>query len=164
MGRHSSQLGKTLRAIVLSTAALCRSYGGQTTPPRVARSQGLRSLKAVARENAVEGCVRETYGALVGLWQAQHAGDPKTRRAMNRIAADEVRHAELAWSVAAWAEPRLGQPARRRIDAARRQAFADLLQATEQHIPIAFVEVAGLPPPVVANQLAARMGEALSLA
>ncbi len=108
--------------------------------------------------------MRETYGALVSLWQAEHAGDARTRRAMKPIAVDEVRHAQLAWSVAAWAEPRLDEPVRQRIDAARRKAFAELLRSTEERMPARLVAVAGLPHPVAARQLAERMGQALSLA
>ena len=124
----------------------------------------MRSLKAIAQENAIEGCVRETFGALVGLWQAKHASDAKTRRVMRSIATDEVRHAELAWAVAAWAEPKLNELSRRETANARRQAFGELLTSTFQRIPAAWVTVAGLPSPVAARGLAERMGEALSLA
>ena len=54
-----------------------------------------------------------SYGALVVTWQASHASDRAIRDAMRRIARDETRHAALAWTIAAWAEPRLGEPARR---------------------------------------------------
>jgi hypothetical protein len=145
------------------TGALCRSYGGRPVQPSAAASRAARSLKSIARENAVEGCVRETYGALLALWQAKHAGDAKTRRAMKSIAPDEVRHAEIAWSVAHWAEPQLSESARRDIAAARGEAFVELLNSTAGRMPAEFVTVAGLPHPVVARRLAERLGEALSL-
>src|SRR5690606_24966956 len=66
-----------------------------------------RSAYAMALENAVEGCVRETYGALVGLYQAQAAQDLALREAMADIAQDELRHAALSWRVAAWLETQL---------------------------------------------------------
>ncbi len=56
-------------------------------------------------ENAVEGCVRETYGAVRGLVEAQTSRDRGIRHARKSIAADECRHAELAWAVHAWAIP-----------------------------------------------------------
>src|SRR6185436_17624372 len=51
------------------------------------------------RENAIEGCVRETFGALVATWQAANARDPRIARALRVIARDETRHASLAWRV-----------------------------------------------------------------
>ena len=65
----------------------------------------------VRGENAREGCVRETFGALIAMHQAERAGDPIIRRAMRRIAEEETRHAELAWEVASWSA---SNPARRK--------------------------------------------------
>lgn len=47
------------------TKRLARRYGGSTPRPRIERHP-VRSLEAVALENAVEGCVGETFGALLG--------------------------------------------------------------------------------------------------
>ena len=145
------------------TAALCRKHGGRPAATRFSAAKKARSLRAVARENAVEGCVRETFGALVGLWQARHAGDAATRRAMASIAVDETRHAELAWSVAAWSETQLDASARRQVRAAQREAFDELLRSAEQPVAAEVVAVAGLPHPVAARRLAQQMGAALSL-
>ncbi|MDQ3370499.1 MAG: ferritin-like domain-containing protein, partial [Myxococcota bacterium] len=60
-----------------------------------------RSLAAIAHENAIEGCVREAYGALVATYQAERAA-PALRAVFRRIAADERRHAALAEDVHAW--------------------------------------------------------------
>jgi len=81
----------------------------------------------MAVENAVEGCVRETFGAAVAMIQAERAGDMQVRLAMKRIARDETRHAELSWAVAAWLEPQLDADARRRVHEAREQAIAALM-------------------------------------
>jgi rubrerythrin len=85
-----------------------------------------QDAESIARDNAIEGCVRETFGAVVGLYQAEHALDPEIREALGPIARDEMRHAELAWRIAAWAEARLEPEARARIAAARRDAIAAL--------------------------------------
>ncbi len=79
--------------------------------PRPEASAELPSLAELARENAQEGCVRETYGALVALHQAQHAEDPELRAAFAEIADDEVAHAALSWDLARWFEERLGEAA-----------------------------------------------------
>jgi hypothetical protein len=55
-----------------------------------------------------EGCVAETVAALQARASLERARDPEVRRALTRIAADEARHAELAWRFVAWAMQRLG--------------------------------------------------------
>jgi hypothetical protein len=64
----------------------------------VAPAPPARSLEELAVENAVEGCVRETYGALTAIWQARTAKDPSVAAAVRRIARDETRHAALSWA------------------------------------------------------------------
>ncbi|HEY2366099.1 MAG TPA: ferritin-like domain-containing protein, partial [Polyangiaceae bacterium] len=71
-------------------SALARRYGGTPSRPRVKRTRR-RSVEAIAIENATEGCVRETFAALVAHWQALHARDPIVRAAYARIARDETR-------------------------------------------------------------------------
>jgi hypothetical protein len=131
---------------------LAHAHGGRR--PTVARAAlPVRSLDEVAIENAVEGCVRETFGALVASWQALAAGAPRVRRAMRVLAVDEQRHAELAWSVARWAEPRLGATARRRLRAARRASVAELAKQIAIDPPPPLVRVVGLPPRSAARAL-----------
>jgi hypothetical protein len=76
-------------------------------------------------ENAVEGCARETFGAVVAMWRATHAGDVDVRHALKRIAPDELGHAALAWTIAAWIEQRLDTDAATRIHRARDAALAE---------------------------------------
>ncbi len=102
-----------------------RKHGATVPAPSVARSAS-RSLEAIAIENAAEGCVRETYGALLAAWQATAADDAEFRATMEAVAKDEARHAALAWRVAAWAERRLDAGARRRVERARREALRTL--------------------------------------
>jgi hypothetical protein len=122
-----------------------------------------RSLEAIALENATEGCVRETFGALVATWQARAAADPEARGAMETIARDETRHAELAWAVARWIEPRLSAAARRRVARARRRAAAALVREAAIPPPETVVTLAGVPRAHDAQQLAARLASALPL-
>ena len=86
----------------------------------------VRPLADVARENAVEGCVRETYAALVTLDHANRADSSRVRAIMGRVADDEIEHAELAFDVDAWARGRLPETTIRAIDAAREAAIAEL--------------------------------------
>ncbi len=116
-----------------------------------------RELERLALDNAVEGCVRETFGALVGLHQAEAASDPEIRRAMRSIAADEVRHASLAWKIAAWLEPRLGKAARRRVERARAAAVAELSRELAAPLTAGLEGEVGLPSPARALAMARRL-------
>jgi hypothetical protein len=126
--------------------SLARARGGQPVAPEV-RAGALRSLEAMALENAVEGCVRETYGALVGRYQAAHAADPDIRSAMSSIAMDEARHAALSWKVHLWAMSRLDPEARGRIARAQAAAIVGLTAAASAKASPAITREAGLPTP-----------------
>lgn len=123
---------------------LAKRFGGEAISPPVQRP-GERSLFEMARENAVEGCVRETYAALVAAWQAEVAEDAHVRRAMRAIAQDELRHAELAWAVARWSDDRLGVAERADIAAARQEAIATLRAEMAIQPAERLVRKAGIP-------------------
>lgn len=135
-------------------------HGGRFEEPRV-EARPARSLEEIAIENAAEGCVRETFGALVGMWQAERAGDPEVRRVMKRIAADEARHAELSWAIDAWARQELSPEAWGRVEEARRDALAQLAAEAERGYDEALVEIAGMPGQEEAVRLARHFAEAI---
>jgi hypothetical protein len=142
------------------TARLARRYGGRPVAPRVAPSAP-RRLAEVASDNAVEGCIRETYGALVAHTQARQARDSSVRMVLGRIARDETRHAALSWQIAQWAESRMRAGERRRVRQDTKQALDRLedeltqLHADEVHA------VTGLPRPPQARALYRRLREEL---
>ena len=117
------------------TRAMARAHGG--TPPRrcSVTTPPSRSLEEIAVENAVEGCVRETFGALLASWQARAAADRHVREMMVGIAEDEARHADLAWALDAWTRTRLDRAARRRVRDARQAAVADARRASSTPRP-----------------------------
>ena len=113
--------------------ALAHERGFEIPPvPRVALE--IRDLESIAKENAVEGCVSETYGAAFATWQGSCASDPEIARVMREIAPDEIRHAALGWAVNAWIHRRLSKDARDRVRAARDEATRALLDET-RHAP-----------------------------
>ncbi len=133
-------------------AALARRYGAHASAPRV-RAMPPRPLETLARDNAIEGCVRETFGAAVAHVQARQARDPMVRRVFASIARDETRHAALSWSLAAWAEARMGARARQRIARDRAEAVARLRgELVRGHGPAAHVEL-GMPTQAQAQRL-----------
>lgn len=113
--RHARTLGR-----------LARRTGAP--PISAPRRRGLekRRLEEIARENAVEGCVFETYGALLAMWQGENVADATLRSSLRRLARDESRHGSLSWAMARWAEQRLDRAARARVAEARRGAVAEL--------------------------------------
>ena len=140
--------------------ALARRFGARPRAVQVERGAP-RSIEAIALENAVEGCVRETYGALLATSQARVARDPVVRAAMVRIARDETRHAALSWRVGRWLEARLDRGAKARVEVAKRAAALELLTAAANDAPPSFAALAGLPSAGQASQLVQEMKRAL---
>ncbi len=131
-------------------AALLRRFGGEAAQPTVIRHP-VRPLAAIALENAVEGCVREAFGAFQASWQASASADATVRAVMRSVARDEIAHAELAFAVARWAESQLPPDERAEVESARAAAIAELLTALEPSPPPELLQVAGLPPPAVSQ-------------
>jgi hypothetical protein len=111
---------------------------GATVPACHRTPADVRSLEEMALENAVEGCVRETFGAAVAVLQSEQAGDSHMRRAMKTIARDEMRHAQLSWAIARWLETKLDARAHARVNRARSEAV-EALERGARHEPDAGV-------------------------
>lgn len=140
-----------------TAAELARLHGGRTTPV-VAPPARRRSAFAIALENRVEGCVRETFGAVVAAWQARVARDPRIREELGVIARDEAAHAELAHDIAAWLEPLLSSAERAAIDDAASEAFEALYRELGAAPAAEVRALAGVPDVDVARFLLCRMG------
>ena len=146
-----------------TTRKLALRFGAQPTAAEVV-SRPLRSLEAIAIENAREGCVRECYGAALGWYQAQSASDPAVAAAMAQIAEDETNHAALAFAVDAWARSRLDEVSRARVAAARTEAV-NTLRCELLCPPNATTRDAlGLPDPVAARRLCSALEQSLWVA
>lgn len=130
-------------------ARLARRFGANPTFRRIAPA-ARRDLRALALDNASEGCVRETYGAAVAGYQARTAHDPVVARAMYRIARDEAKHAALSWRIQRWAMPKLAAGERTEILAAAATARTEL----DGHVPESALQHAlGLPAPAAATAM-----------
>jgi hypothetical protein len=92
---------------------------------------GVRSLFDLALENAIEGCVRETFGAVSAHVRAARASDPEERAILRSIADDECEHAALSWRVAAWASSSMTEDERARLHHAMRASVNELLEADD---------------------------------
>lgn len=142
------------------TERLAHRFGQAPKTPRIDGSADPSAetlLFRFALENAVEGCVREAYGAVVAAYQGSSASDPEVRSAFSKIALDEAEHAELSFDIDAWVMPLLDASERRRIEAAKTQAWIDLAAACDVEPAPEVVRVAGLPTAREARALLAEL-------
>lgn len=135
---------------------------GAVVPPVEVEAPRARTAFAIARENAVEGCVHETWAAMEALAQSSRAARPGVAATMGAIADDEMRHASLAWQVAAWLEPRLSEAERAAVREAREDARAALEAGVARGYDPVLGEALGLPPPELAARLVASLHAALA--
>jgi hypothetical protein len=61
------------------------------------------TLESAVRNALLEGCIGETLAAAEAQAACEHASDPVVRVVLERIAADETRHAALAFRFVTWA-------------------------------------------------------------
>jgi hypothetical protein len=136
------------------TRDLAHRFGAEPEIPTPVSSEA-RDLFTIALENAVEGCVRETYGAAVACFRAMRAEEASVRAAMESIARDECEHADLAHRIGAWALPRLSHEEREAIHTAMRAAMNELLDRVDDHLASEERGLCGAPSPEERRQLAA---------
>ncbi len=92
-------------ALASAFAGRAVSPGPLTVPPRLPPDLG-----TLAAETAREAAVGETLATLVAAQRLQAATDPTVRAVLERIVADEARHAALGWAVLRWAVEEGGPP------------------------------------------------------
>lgn len=132
--------------------------------PRVFRSTAATpSLFELALENATEGCVRETFGALVTLHQAANAESRELREAFAAIADDEAKHAALSWELKTWFDTQLTAPERIYVQNAHASAV-ELARRDAASPPDAPGLALGLPPAARAEQLLGALMTAMAIA
>ncbi|PCC72242.1 hypothetical protein SAMN02745121_01442 [Nannocystis exedens] len=110
--------------------ALARRDGADVPLPRA--DPPVDDLFAVACHNAVEGCVSEAFAAVVAAHQAGHARSLELRALFSRLAADELRHGQLAWDLHAWLWDRLTPAQRAAVAELQARALAGLPQSSRR--------------------------------
>jgi hypothetical protein len=129
------------------------------------------AIVAAALHNATEGCVLETWAALLAHVQAERATTLELRTAFATIASDETRHAQLAWDLDAWFSTQLDADALEQIVHARADALAALPELAARQAATLPVPL-GLPAPArlsatardFARRLSRTSGDGLSMA
>jgi hypothetical protein len=133
--------------------ALAKRRGA--TPPRVRVERHTpRSALALAVDNAAEGCAREAFGALVGLYQTEHATDAELRATMAEVANDEVSHAAFSLALKQHLDTRLTGAERAQVEAARERALAELTSDAAAWDALPFRDALGLPDRAALGALA----------
>ncbi|MCB9744526.1 MAG: hypothetical protein H6741_10890 [Alphaproteobacteria bacterium] len=127
VGAHKAALDELEHARLCFT--LASVYAGEPLSPAPLDLSGdllgPLTLPAITAAAVLEGCVGETVAALEAATAAQGAEARAVREALQTIAGDEARHAQLAWRFVQWALAE-GDP---EVEAAARQAFQHALGA-----------------------------------
>mgnify|MGYP000088379020 FL=1 len=113
----------------------------------------LRPLYEIALENAVEGCVNETFAAACGLWQSEYAQLDVFRKVIGHITEEEMGHAALSWDIHQWIMPQLSQAEQEQIHRAQASAVDSLVDDFKQESNPVLHQAFGLPTKEDATRL-----------
>jgi hypothetical protein len=143
--------------------SLARRFGAPTERlARMPRARA-RSVADLAEENAAEGCVRETFGAIIARFQGRRSEDAQIAEAMRAIAVDEADHAALAWDLDAFFMTRLDARGRARRARAIRRALAELRDEIERSVDVpSLARISGMPNRDVARVALGALEHALT--
>ncbi len=118
------------------------------------------SVLEVALHNAVEGCVHESFAALMAGMRAKRAGELQLRHVFARLSEDETRHGQLAWDLHDWLIEHL-EPADARMVEQRRQEALDRLperaRELQRRLPQALGYMGGEEAERLASSFAIRL-------
>jgi len=121
--------------------ALASRYAGDNLGPEALPITGTMDVRGdlatLAAATVAEGCIGETLASAVANAQLAEARDPEVRAALQTIAEDEARHAELAWRTVAWALNEGGETVRRAITDAFNRAHQHTLAPPSSTLAVA---------------------------
>jgi hypothetical protein len=134
---------------------------GATPKPAVSSATKYASLFDLALHNAEEGCVRETYGALVAMHQSVRASDAAFRIDLAIIASDEVQHATWSHDLDQWLSTQLTKSENHAVAEAKAKAFERLERECSAEAPNVTLEAeAGLPDAATSAHMLAALKRA----
>ena len=156
LARKAARAKRDERRHARLTSRLARLHGNSGRIRVSSPGLAALDLEAFAIENAVEGCVRETFAAVLALHQAERSPHEHLQGPLRRLAQDEVDHAALAWRVHGWALGKLPPDGRARVRQAQREALIQL-RATVLGFSAEVAGEVGLPAPAKQAWLLDRM-------
>lgn len=157
VGRCLAAASDEVRHATLMTTWAER-LGAAVPPCEVSETD--RHILAVAIHNAVEGCVFESFAALMAYHQAEHAATPDLRSLFSSIAVDELRHGQLAWDLHNWLMTQLDEASRDKVERAQARALATL-EARAARSSAATPHGLGWPSEGVARKMARQFANLL---
>ena len=99
--------------------AIAAAYDGDARGPGalpIPRRRGPPTFASLVRDTLVDGCFGETVAALDAYAACTRATEPTVRAALEEIARDEERHAELAFAALSWLLTEGGEAARASLE------------------------------------------------
>ena len=128
--------------------SLCTKHGGDV-PTISVPSQSTPNLFALTLHNALVGCIQESWAALLEQYQAMHG--TAHHHIQNRIAQDELAHAQLAWDIHAFLMSLLGTQEQEIIRTSMRKLLASKDISYMPSFPNS--EILGIPSKETQQQL-----------
>lgn len=122
----------------------------------------VRSLLELAIENAIEGCVGESFAALENLYQSHFAKNQTIKALHQSIVFDEIAHAELSWQIHDWINQQLPIHEKVLLQEALVQAISGKISINPNcHLPEETKQYLGLPDHHTAKILYNQLNEQL---
>ena len=131
---------------------LCRCHGGTPRQPAIEPVRS-RPLELIARDAAVEGCIKARFAGMLAQHQVEHASESNVRAVMRAIASDSLRHVALARRVVGWSTHRLGSAEQGRIQLEQGHALQALAARWTRPLDPEVRARVGLPDASVARQM-----------
>lgn len=130
---HRAAIDEILHARICF--ALASAYAGEPLGPGPLPLEGdllgKLDLPSIAAAAVTEGCVGETLASLEAATAFERATERAPKEALEQIADDEARHAELAWKFVRWALDTGGADTRAAVE----RAFMEALTAVRPPLP-----------------------------
>ena len=105
---------------------ICLQHGGSLSKLEFG-SLPSRSIFEFAIDNIEEGCVGEAYAAMCVLFQSQQLPPSDTKKLLQKIAEDELKHVELAYDIHTWCCSQLSLVEQQVLLVKQRKAFDRIL-------------------------------------
>ncbi len=104
-GTHRAALDEVRHAQISFTLASAYASGAALGPSRLSLAgvSTVQSLRDVAIDALIDGCVGEAASALAMMDDADRESNPNVATLIRNMASDEEGHATLAWRVVQWA-------------------------------------------------------------
>lgn len=113
-------------------AVLFARLAGIQEIPTCEKQRKKKSIFEMALHNAVEGCIYESWAALMAHHHKKHCSDPRLRSVYKVLAQDETKHAQLSWDLHDWFLSQLSKQECAHVLDAQKRALFELSKRVSQ--------------------------------